>query len=170
MLSEMIEVFKKEVSLGKCFLKVFQCCAEKSSALNSIKTATGITPELRQILQRSCVSWETLRFLVAIGFRLLISVVGVTLGFLSGALHVLLLVFLLFETHGNVHMELSFPLDKKKVKQQYVLGITWWLGSKDSACNAGAAVDMGLISGVGRSPGGGHGNPLPYSCLENPWT
>ena len=166
----MIEVFKKEVSLGKCFLKVFQCCAEKSSALNSIKTATGITPELRQILQRSCVSWETLRFLVAIGFRLLISVVGVTLGFLSGALHVLLLVFLLFETHGNVHMELSFPLDKKKVKQQYVLGITWWLGSKDSACNAGAAVDMGLISGVGRSPGGGHGNPLPYSCLENPWT
>ena len=74
-----------------------------------------------------------MRFLVAIGFRLLISVVGVTLGFLSGALHVLLLVFLLFETHGNVHMELSFPLDKKKVKQQYVLGITWWLGSKDSA-------------------------------------
>lgn len=72
---------------------------------------------------------ETLRFLVAIGFRLLISVVGVTLGFLSGALQVLLLVFLLFKTHGNVHMELSFPLDKKKVKQQYVLGITWWLGS-----------------------------------------
>ena len=87
---------------------------------------------------------------------------------MSGALHVLLLVFLLFKTHGNVHKELSFPLDKKKVKQQYVLGITWWLGSKDSACNAGAAVDVGLISGVGRSPGGGHGNPLQYSSLENP--
>ena len=27
---------------------------------------------------------------------------------------------------------------------------------------------MGLIPGVGRSPGGGHGNPLLYSCLENP--
>ena len=26
---------------------------------------------------------------------------------------------------------------------------------------------MGLISGLGRSPGGGHGNPLQYSCLEN---
>ena len=50
--------------------------------------------------------------------------------------------------HGNVHMELSFPLDKKKVKQQYVLGIAWWLGSKDTACNAGAAVDVGLISGL----------------------
>ena len=49
-------------------------------------------------------------------------------------------------------MELSFPLYKKKVKQQYVLGITWWLGSQDSACNAGAAIDVGLISGVGRFP------------------
>ena len=28
--------------------------------------------------------------------------------------------------------------------------------------------DMGLISGLGRSPGGGHGNPLHYSCQENP--
>jgi len=37
--------------------------------------------------------------------------------------------------------------------------------SKESACNVG---DLGLISGLGRSPGGGHGNPLQYSCLENP--
>ena len=29
-------------------------------------------------------------------------------------------------------------------------------------------VAQGLISGLGRSPGGGHGNPLQYSCLENP--
>ena len=28
--------------------------------------------------------------------------------------------------------------------------------------------DMGLIPGSGRSPGGGHGSPLQYSCLENP--
>ena len=46
-----------------------------------------------------------------------------------------------------------------------------WLGfpsgsdSKESACNVG---DLGLIPGLGRSPGGGHGNPLQYSCLENP--
>ena len=36
---------------------------------------------------------------------------------------------------------------------------------KESACNAG---DLGLIPGLGRSPGGGHGNPLQYSCLESP--
>ena len=34
--------------------------------------------------------------------------------------------------------------------------------------NAGDVGDAGLISGVGRSPGGGNGNPLQYSCLENP--
>ena len=28
--------------------------------------------------------------------------------------------------------------------------------------------DVGLIPGLGRSPGGGHGNPLQYSCLESP--
>ena len=35
----------------------------------------------------------------------------------------------------------------------------------ESACNVG---DLGLIPGLGRSPGGGHGNPLLYSCMENP--
>ena len=39
---------------------------------------------------------------------------------------------------------------------------------KKSACNAGDAGDVSLVSGSGRSPGGGHGNPLQYSHLENP--
>ena len=39
---------------------------------------------------------------------------------------------------------------------------------KKSTCNAGDAGDLASISGSGRSPGGGHGNPLQYSCLENP--
>ena len=43
-----------------------------------------------------------------------------------------------------------------------------WLSGKESACDARAAGDTGLIPGLGRSPGGGHGNPLQYSCLENP--
>ena len=38
---------------------------------------------------------------------------------------------------------------------------------KNLPANAGGIRDMGLISGSGRSPGGGHGNPLQYSCLEN---
>ena len=33
---------------------------------------------------------------------------------------------------------------------------------------AGDARDVGLTPGLGRSPGGGHGNPLQYSCLKNP--
>ena len=33
---------------------------------------------------------------------------------------------------------------------------------------AGGTEDSGSIPGWGRSPGGGHGNPLQYSCLENP--
>ena len=36
---------------------------------------------------------------------------------------------------------------------------------KESTCNAG---DLRWIPDLGRSPGGGHGNPLQYSCLENP--
>ena len=41
---------------------------------------------------------------------------------------------------------------------------------KNLPANAGDIRDLGLISGLGRFPGGGHGNPLQYSCLENPWT
>ena len=38
------------------------------------------------------------------------------------------------------------------------------LDGKESACNVG---DPGSVPGLGRSPGGGHGNPLQHSCLEN---
>ena len=47
----------------------------------------------------------------------------------------------------------------------YYLRLLWWLSGKASACNAG---HMGLIPGLGRSPGGGHGNPFQYLCLQNP--
>ena len=40
--------------------------------------------------------------------------------------------------------------------------------NKGSSFNAGEMGDTGLIPGSGRSPGGGQGNPLQYSCLENP--
>ena len=39
---------------------------------------------------------------------------------------------------------------------------------KSPPANAGDARDAGLMLGVGRSPGGGHGNPLQDSCLKNP--
>ena len=39
---------------------------------------------------------------------------------------------------------------------------------KNLPANVGDARDLGSIPGLGRSPGGGHGYPLQYSCLENP--
>ena len=48
---------------------------------------------------------------------------------------------------------------------QTLLGFPGGSAGKESACNAG---DLGLISGLGRSSTGRDGNPLQYSCLENP--
>ena len=42
------------------------------------------------------------------------------------------------------------------------------LVGKNSPANAGGMRNADLIPGSGRTPGGGHGNPLQYSCLENP--
>ena len=39
---------------------------------------------------------------------------------------------------------------------------------KNPSANAGDARDAGSIPGSGKCPGGGHGNPLQYSCLDNP--
>ena len=39
---------------------------------------------------------------------------------------------------------------------------------KNCFANAGDGRDMGMIPGLGRCPGEGNGNPLQYSCLENP--
>ena len=39
---------------------------------------------------------------------------------------------------------------------------------KESTCNAEDTGDVGSVPGWGRFPGGGHGNSLQYSCLENP--
>ena len=45
------------------------------------------------------------------------------------------------------------------------LGFPGGSDGKESACNAG---DLGSMPGLGSFPGGGHGNPVQYSCLENP--
>ena len=45
------------------------------------------------------------------------------------------------------------------------MGFPGSLDGKESAYNEG---DLGWIPELGRSPGGGHGHPLQYSCLENP--
>ena len=43
-----------------------------------------------------------------------------------------------------------------------------WLSGKESTCNAGVEGGTGWIPGSGRSPRGGHGNPLQNSCIQNP--
>jgi len=42
------------------------------------------------------------------------------------------------------------------------------LSSKELTCSAEDSGDAGSVPGLERSPGGGHGYPLQYSCLENP--
>ena len=44
-------------------------------------------------------------------------------------------------------------------------GVPRWPSGKESACQG---EDIGSIPGSGRTPGEGNGNPLQYSCLENP--
>ena len=56
-----------------------------------------------------------------------------------------------------------FPIDFAKLT--YNVGFPGGSDYKESTCNVG---DLGSIPGLGRSSGGGHGNPLQYSCLENP--
>ena len=41
-------------------------------------------------------------------------------------------------------------------------------GGSDSKASVYNVKDLGSIPGLGNSPGGGHGNPLQYSCMENP--
>ena len=47
------------------------------------------------------------------------------------------------------------------------MGFLAGCAGKELPVNAGDARSMGLIPGLGRSPGEGNGNPLQYSCLEN---
>ena len=58
------------------------------------------------------------------------------------------------------------PLGKGQATHSYILGLPGGSDGKESTCNAG---DPGSIPGWGRSSGEGHGNPLEYSCLENPY-
>ena len=49
-----------------------------------------------------------------------------------------------------------------------VMGFPGGSAVKNLPANAGYTGDAGSVSGLGNSPGGGRGNPLLYSCLENP--
>ena len=59
----------------------------------------------------------------------------------------------------------KIPWRMDRLPTPVFLGFSGDSVSKESTCNVG---DLGSIPGLGRCPGGGHGNPLQYSCLENP--
>ena len=71
----------------------------------------------------------------------------------------------LFVLHTHTHKQGTAATMYQKLP--FVTALCFPAGSdgKASACNAG---DPGSIPGSGRSPGEGNGNPLQYSCLENP--
>ena len=76
------------------------------------------------------------------------------------------LIYLINPTNKlNLHFD---PFSRESLPTELppvFLGFPVGSDGKESICNAG---DLGLIPGLGRSPGGGYGNPLQYSCLENP--
>ena len=57
------------------------------------------------------------------------------------------------------------PSYKFSFTESIIIGFSGGSDGKKSACNAG---DLGSMPGSGRFPGEGNGNPLQYSCLENP--
>ena len=59
----------------------------------------------------------------------------------------------------------KIPWKRDRLPTLVFLGFPGGSDSKESACNPG---DLGWIPELGRSPGGGHGYPLQYSCLEKP--
>ena len=64
------------------------------------------------------------------------------------------------------------PKKKKESKVQmhtpaFLVSMVNCSTGKESTCNAGAVGDVGSVPGSERSPGGGHGNQLQHSCLEN---
>ena len=60
----------------------------------------------------------------------------------------------------------KIPWKRDRLSTPVFLGFPGGSEGKESTCNVG---DLGSIPGLGRSPGGGHGNPLQCSCLENPY-
>ena len=63
---------------------------------------------------------------------------------------------------------LKMVSDRLLVLKHYLGGFPGEPVVKNSSANAGDAREDGSIPGLGRSPGAGNGNPLQYSCLENP--
>ena len=86
----------------------------------------------------------------------------------SPAIHLLQSLGILIKPQklpSYIFINLSFYLIQNIVQDSFIAGLSSSSEVKAPACNAG---DLGSIPGSGRFPGEGNGNPLQYSCLENP--
>ena len=70
----------------------------------------------------------------------------------------------------TVHKQQNWVLNSGQQTPKLKLFTTKLPGGSDGKASARNAGDPGSIPGLGRSPREGSGNPLQYSCLENPWT
>ena len=98
------------------------------------------------------------------------------LGFLVAAAFALILVDLVLGwplvrgwSEDHQYHSIIWPSHSESLLEGYVYWgqLSWWLSSKESACNADSG-DTGSIPGSGRPPEGGHGNAFQYSYQENP--
>ena len=72
------------------------------------------------------------------------------------------------ETYGRLDLLETYNIelkDKQEVSMMQTREVSLVVQTVESACSVGY---LGSIPGLGRSPGEGNGNSLPYSCLENP--
>ena len=67
----------------------------------------------------------------------------------------------------SLHLSTKIPWRRDRLPTPVFMRFPHGSDGKEPACNVG---DLGSIPGLGRSPQGGHGNPLQHSCLENPRT
>ena len=88
-----------------------------------------------------------------------------------------LMLFAYVPSLSHIHLQCLFILCRHPAPPLWLRVMIWahgilmyvsfpgGSGGKESVCNVG---NLGSVPGLGRSPGGGPGNPLQYSCLENP--
>ena len=69
---------------------------------------------------------------------------------------------------GRLSVSNAFPLMISFTYYGFIDGFPGSTSVKNHPANVGDLRDPGSIPGLGRSPGGGHGNPFHCSCLENP--
>ena len=68
----------------------------------------------------------------------------------------------------NCYISISYSYRFNCMLSKFIWAYLGALVVKNPPAKAGDVRDAGLIPGLGRCPGGGHGNPVQYSCVENP--